>query len=256
MKMQDHEMIELFKAPKFVFKTSWKSNGSVCCTACHNPLEIGGRGRLEGCEGYDESGNAIYLCEYCLEEPERIDGELERHAISLANKAAWLRSLKGRIKAPSYANYMAATKAYYDAEKAADSKLWLNCIASDAAVDLTEPEVIRLVNQFKKGERGKISFSDIVMPNGKKLGDCASDYLRAVAETVQKIGYAMIGSPADETTQAVGRSIARYARSKNYERFVAEVKRSVENGDSDYAISGWSSDMTVYFSPFPQAEAA
>ena len=238
------EMIESFKLTK--------STDGECCTACCYPLS---EHFEQGCKGWDERSDAIYLCDRCLEEPEQIDAKLEQRAAHLADKAAWLRSLKGRIKPPSLAAFLAAWAAHYDAVKAADSKwLWLNCIAP--AVDLTELEAIRLVNQFVHHERPKINYSDAVMPNGKKLGDCASDYLRAVAETVQKIGYAMIGSPADETTQAVGRSIARYARSKNYERFVAEVKRSVENGDSDYAISGWSSDMTVYFSPFPQAEAA
>jgi hypothetical protein len=172
------EMIESFKLTK--------STDGECCTACCYPLS---EHFEQGCKGWDERSDAIYLCDRCLEEPEQIDAKLEQRAAHLADKAAWLRSLKGRIKPPSLAAFLAAWAAHYDAVKAADSKwLWLNCIAP--AVDLTELEAIRLVNQFVHHERPKINYSDAVMPNGKKFGDCNGDYLRAVGETLQKLAGA------------------------------------------------------------------
>jgi hypothetical protein len=42
---------------------------------------------------------------------------------------------------------------------------------------LTGEQVLNLVAQHRNALIGKIRFSDILMPNGKMLADCAGDYI-------------------------------------------------------------------------------
>jgi hypothetical protein len=106
--MEDRKMIEM----KFVqsdFITRWPCH---VCGGCTEKVEI-------LVEGVDESDNEIRICETCLKEREQIDVKLEKHAEYLLDQAAWLRSLIGRINAPSHAEWKAAMEAYNAVAEAA-----------------------------------------------------------------------------------------------------------------------------------------
>jgi hypothetical protein len=110
MKMEDREMIEL----KFEAEEVW----GLPCIFCDEPAPMVGK-------GVDELGHSVSVCERCLEDPEQIDAKLEQQAAELdqqvadfVKQAAWLRSLKGRIKAPSVEWFVA--KREYEADKAAE----------------------------------------------------------------------------------------------------------------------------------------
>jgi hypothetical protein len=106
--MKNREMIEM----KFETEDYW----GLPCSCCDNEASTVGN-----C--VDEFGHSVSVCERCLEHPEQIDGklekqavELEKHAADFLERAAELRSFKGRIKAPS-AEWVAA-KQTYEAKKA------------------------------------------------------------------------------------------------------------------------------------------
>jgi hypothetical protein len=107
MKMEDRETVEL-KLVKSGFITRWPCH---VCGGCTEKVDV-------LCEGVDESGNEIRICETCLEAREQIDVKLEKHAEYLNGQAAWLRSLIGRINAPSRAEWEAAMEAYNVAAEA------------------------------------------------------------------------------------------------------------------------------------------
>jgi hypothetical protein len=88
MKMKYIEVMECLDAENY-----WGSP-CVCC---------------DGTEGVDELRRYVCVCERCLEHPEQIDAKLERQAVDLEQQAAWLRNLKGRIKASS-AKWIAAKR--------------------------------------------------------------------------------------------------------------------------------------------------
>jgi hypothetical protein len=55
--------------------------------------------------------NNIRVCERCLEAGD-IDGRLQQRAAELEDIAAWLRSLIGRLKVPTHAEWQAAEEAH------------------------------------------------------------------------------------------------------------------------------------------------
>jgi hypothetical protein len=114
MKMKDREVIEL----KFAAEEVW----GLPCIFCDETAPMVG-------SGVDEFGHSVSVCERCLRDPEQIDAkleqqaaELEKHVADFVKQAAWLRSLKGRIKAPS-AEWVAAKQKYEAAKKAEEEAI-------------------------------------------------------------------------------------------------------------------------------------
>ena len=96
--MEDREVIEL----EFEAEDYW---GLPCMCCCYEHSVVG--------KGVDELGH-FFVCERCLEDHEQIDAkleqqavELEKHAADFVKQAARLRNLKGRIKAPTDADWKA-----------------------------------------------------------------------------------------------------------------------------------------------------
>jgi len=69
------------------------------------------------CEGVDEKGKVVRICEACLKEPEQFDAKLDYCAERLIEWAGWLRNLRGRIKAPSLADWKAANRTRWEASE-------------------------------------------------------------------------------------------------------------------------------------------
>jgi hypothetical protein len=106
MEMKDREVIDL----KFEADHYW----GLPCTCCDGESSVVGK-------GVDELGHSVFVCARCLKDPEQIDAkleqqaaELEKHAADLIKKAACLRNFKGRIKAPSFAEWVAAKRKYQE----------------------------------------------------------------------------------------------------------------------------------------------
>jgi hypothetical protein len=53
---------------------------------------------------------------------------------------------------------------------------------------LTLEQAIELVGRMKLAAEGRGRFTDIVMPNGKKLADCTFGYVGEVGEALQVMG--------------------------------------------------------------------
>ena len=70
------------------------------------------------CEGKDEAGHTVRVCETCLAEG-NIDARIVAHAERLERIAADTRQLIGRLKVPAYSEWLAARDAH-DAEVRAE----------------------------------------------------------------------------------------------------------------------------------------
>jgi hypothetical protein len=51
-------------------------------------------------------------------------------------------------------------------------------------------QAVKLVGQMKATAEGKVDFSEIVMPNGRKLSECTFGYLSEVGEAMEIMGLA------------------------------------------------------------------
>lgn len=74
------------------------------------------------CEGEDENGHTVRVCETCLAEGD-IDARILAHVERMERIAANTRALIGRLKVPSYAEWLAAcdaVNAEVRAERAAE----------------------------------------------------------------------------------------------------------------------------------------
>ena len=51
-------------------------------------------------------------------------------------------------------------------------------------------QAVKLVGQMKATAEGKVDFSEIVMPNGRKLSECTFGYLSEIGEAMEIMGLA------------------------------------------------------------------
>jgi hypothetical protein len=51
---------------------------------------------------------------------------------------------------------------------------------------ITIEQLEHFAQQKLRAEAGEMSYFDIIMPNGKKLGDCTGEYLQEVSEAFRK----------------------------------------------------------------------
>ena len=51
-------------------------------------------------------------------------------------------------------------------------------------------QTVKLVGQMKATAEGKVDFSEIVMPNGRKLSECTFGYLSEIGEAMEIMGLA------------------------------------------------------------------
>jgi hypothetical protein len=86
------------------------------CTLCGNRIEKQQVGDNVLARGYDSEreGHEVMVCASCLAS-EDVAARIERHAVEFEQqaagslkRAAWLRSLIGRLNLPTYADYQAA----------------------------------------------------------------------------------------------------------------------------------------------------
>ena len=56
-----------------------------------------------------------------------------------------------------------------------------------AKVNLTLEQASDLISQMKTAEAGRVSFMEIVMPNGKKLAECRGEYVRDVGRALEAL---------------------------------------------------------------------
>ena len=66
----------------------------------------------------------------------------------------------------------------------------LTAVPAMAKAVLTLEQAVTLVGQLKAAAEGKANFSEIVMPNGKKLSECTFGYLSEIGEAMEIIGLA------------------------------------------------------------------
>lgn len=72
------------------------------CGGCNEKFQV-------VCLGVDEENALVQLCGECLKSGD-IDGRLERRAQRMEETAKWIRSLKGRIQAPTFKEWEQANE--------------------------------------------------------------------------------------------------------------------------------------------------
>jgi hypothetical protein len=65
-------------------------------------------------------------------------------------------------------------------------------------MNLSPNQVSDLIRQHRAADRGELLYLDIVMPNGKPLGDCTLDYLYRLGNAMMR--YAKVLGRDDAST--------------------------------------------------------